>query len=141
MNGVAFERASTEMAVQALAIVVGRVKLDPGRIRRRSEIFNVDVAQTANLGANTPIEGVIRMASVASLIRGDSMVLEVSRRHILRIVDVETFSVRLHDVARKTKRRLLRPFDMSGGRAKRAEYGQDEKRKEGEYFAAPGGGQ
>lgn len=129
------------MAVQALAIVVGRVELDLVRGRRRSEILNVNVAQATNLGAKAAIQGVVRVASVTGLIRGNSVVLEVGRRHILRIVDIKTLPVRLHDVARETKRCLLRPFDMSGGRAKRAEYGENEKRKEGEYFAASSGGQ
>ena len=129
------------MAVQALAIVVGCVQFDLGRIRRRSEILDVDVAQAANLRAKTAIEGIVRMARVAGFVCGNSVVLEVGRGHILRVVDIQALPVGLHDVAREAKRRLFRPFDMSGGRAKRAEYGQNEKCKECEYFPASSGGQ
>ena len=68
-----------------------------------AEILNVNVSQATKLGANAPIKSIVRMASVAGLIRGNSVVLEVGRRHILRIVDIKTLPVRLHDVARETK--------------------------------------
>ncbi len=129
------------MAVQAFAIVVRRVQGDIFRSRRRAEILNVDVAQSANLGAKAAIKGIVRVARVAGLVHGNSVVLEVGRMtHIADHRHLKTLAVRFHDVAGKTKRCLLRPFDMSGGRAKGAEYGQNEERKEREYLAAPSGG-
>jgi hypothetical protein len=72
------------------------------------------------------------MARVASFVRRNAMVLEVGCCKIMRIVDGETSSVRLHDVARETEGHLLRTLHVFRKPSRTAEKRKKKKRDEGE---------
>ena len=74
------------MAVQAFAIVVGLVKLDVFRPRRRAEILDVNVAQSPELGAETTVESVVGVAGVTGLVGRNPVILEMRGRNVGRLV-------------------------------------------------------
>ncbi len=100
------------MTVQAFAIVVGLIELDIFRPRRRTKILVVDVPQASELGANSSIKAIVSVTGVAGFIGWDAMVLKMGGRDVGRVVHVQAFAVRLHDVAGKTKFGLLGTFDV-----------------------------
>ncbi len=115
MYRVALKRASTGVTVQAFAIVVGLIELDVFWPRRRAEILDVNVAQTTELSANAAIEAIVSVTGVAGFIGWDAMVLKMGGRDVGRVVHVQAFAVRLHDVAGKAKFGLLGTFDVGRG--------------------------
>src|ERR1700735_4984474 len=114
MHRITFKRASTGVAVQAFAIVVGLVELDVFGPRRRTEILDVNVPQATELGANAAIEAIVSVTGVAGFLGWDAMILKVGGRNVGRIAPVQAFSVGLHDMAGKAKLRLLGAFDVRG---------------------------
>src|SRR5260370_6739988 len=87
------------MTMQAFPIVVGVVQLDLFRRRWSREVIDVDVAQPAQLGFGGAEHRVAGVAGVTGLVRWYPMGLEVGCAEIRRIVNPETLSVRLPDVA------------------------------------------
>ena len=61
--------------------------------------------QTAHLGIDVAKHGVVGMAREARMVFGDTVVLEMGSRNILRVIDVKALAVGLHDVARQAKLR------------------------------------
>ena len=94
------------------------------------------MAQAAQLGADAAVERIVRVASVAGFVDGNPVILKVRGGYVGRIVDVKTFSVRLHDVAGEAEGGLLGALDVIGSRAERAEDRQNEKSQERKDFAA-----
>src|SRR5580658_2196070 len=101
VRGTLFKRARPGMAVQAFPVVVGLVKADG--VHRRSKPVDIDVVQPFHLGMYGAKHGVIGMAGVAGLVRGDSMILEMSSGDIGLVVHVQAPPVGFHDVARKAE--------------------------------------
>ena len=134
MDGVAFKRAGSRVAVQAFAIVVGLVELDIFGPGGSAEILDVDVAQASELGAKSSIKAVIGVAGVAGFVGRDAMVLEMGGRNVGRIIHVEAFAVGFHDVAGKAKLRLFGTFYVGGGCHGSAKNRQHTEGNEGEHF-------
>src|SRR5262245_45073742 len=99
------------MTMQALAVVEGMIELD--RLARRADVLGVDVVKAAELRLEASgVKRVIRVAGITSLVMRHAVVLEMCRRNVGLIVDVQTFSVRFHDVAGKAEPGLLGPLNM-----------------------------
>ena len=88
MHRITFKRASTGVAVQAFAIVVGLVELDVFGPRRRTEILDVNVPQATELGANAAIEAIVGVTGVAGFLGWDAMILKMGGRNVGRVVHV-----------------------------------------------------
>src|SRR5260370_27424634 len=101
------------MTMEALPIVVGVVELDLCRRRWSGEVIDVDVAQPAQLGFGGAEHRVAGVAGVTGLVRWYPMVLEVGCAEIGRIVNAETLSVGLHDVAGQAERGALGAFEFT----------------------------
>ena len=104
---IALKGTSPQVAVQAFAIIVRGVELNFFRTGRMPEILDVDVAQAAGLGSQAAIEAVVGVTRIASLVRRNSMILEVRGRDVGWVVHVQTLPVGLHNVTGKTKCGLL----------------------------------
>src|SRR6202043_35293 len=100
------------MAVETFAGVVRGVQTNSFRSRRIADVLHPDVMQATPFRSNAPIEGVVRVAGVTSLVGRNAMVLEVCRRNVVRVIYGQTLPVRLHDVTRQTERRLLGSLHM-----------------------------
>ena len=88
VHRITLKRASTGVAVQAFAIVVGLVELDVFGPRRRTEILDVNVPQATELGANAAIEAIVGVTGVAGFIGWDAMILKMGGRNVGRVVHV-----------------------------------------------------
>src|SRR5713226_5454830 len=110
MRGSLFERARAGMAVETLAVIVGVVETD--RCCGGSDVLHINMAQASQLRFEVAVEHVVRMAGVASLVRRDAMMLKMSSRQVARVIDVEAFPVRIHDVAGKTELCPLRALHV-----------------------------
>ena len=135
MHRVALKRASARVAMQAFAIVVGLIELDVFRPWRRAEVLDVNVAQSSELGAKSAVEAVVGVTGVARFVGRNAMVLEMGGRNVGRIIHIEAFTVRLHDMAGKAEFRLLGTFDVSRGCHGSAKNRQHAEGNEGEHFA------
>jgi hypothetical protein len=135
VNGIAFERASAEVAEEAFAVVVRAIELDIFRAWRRTQVLDVDVPQPPKLGNDAAIQGLIRMAGVTRLLHWNSMVLEMRCRQIRGIVHVQALPVRFHDVAAETERRLLGTIDVFRGSPGHAYHREDQECHERQHFA------
>src|SRR6266850_2241359 len=122
--------------MQALAIVVGLVEFDVLRGRRRSEVINVDMSQPAQLGLDSAEHSVIRVARVTRFVSRYSMILKMRRSQVLRVVNMQALSVRLHDVTRKTEFSALCVIQFAGSSHSKAEKGQREQRQKRCHFPA-----
>src|SRR6202044_583094 len=101
------EAAGTRVAVQALSVFESARYPNGRRIGRLGHVLQIDSLEAAHFVVQWTIEGVVRMAGVASHVGRDSMILKVLGGNVIGIVDVETLPVGNHDV---TGRAELRRF-------------------------------
>jgi hypothetical protein len=99
------------MAMEAFPVVVRAVKVD--WIVWLSQILNVNMVKPSHLGPYaTIIDCVIGVAGVAGFIARDPAVLKMCCGDITGIVNIETFSVRSHNVAREAECGFLGAFHV-----------------------------
>jgi hypothetical protein len=77
-----------------------------------SEILNINVSYSTQFGADSAIKHVVGMARIAGLLDRNTMILKVGRCDIMLVVDVKSFSVRLHHMARQAKGSLFRLLEV-----------------------------
>src|SRR5262245_60891118 len=99
------------MAMQALAVVVGSVKLD--RLRRRAYIVCINMLQPPHLRVNVAEHRVIGVAGEASLLARHQVVLKMGRRNETPIIHSETFAIIFHHMAGEAKLSRLGVLDVS----------------------------
>src|SRR5216684_601166 len=108
-----FKGARTRVAMEAFAIVIRLIELDVLGGRRCSKVIHVNMSQSAKLGLDSAEHGVIRVACVAGFVRTNAMVLKMCGGQMLRIVNAQALSVRLHDVARQAEFSALCVFQFA----------------------------
>ena len=94
---IVFEGPGAGMTVQASRIVEWLI--ETYRIHRRAQVLHIDVFQPVQLHANGSVHRVIGVARVAGFVGWNSVILEMCGGNVICVIDVETLSPRLHDVA------------------------------------------
>lgn len=120
------------MAVQALAVVVWRVKFDVFRFGNSTEILHPHMMHTAPLRSVVPEHRVIRVAGEAGMIARHPIVLKVRCRQVTFIIDVQAPAEIRHHVTGKTEASrggALELFVQTGPDRQRRQNAQREERK------------
>jgi len=132
--GGASERPRSLMAVQTFPIVVWRVEMDG--LHRLAKILDVHVMQAIQFGGKTAVHSIVGVACVASLIRGNTMILKMCSRHMGRVIHIQASSPGFHHMARKAETCLLGPLQVVGAAPRAAKNRQDAKRKKRQNLSA-----
>jgi len=75
------------------------------------------------------------------MISRDTVILEVTRGNVGRIIDVQALTVRFHRVAGEAKLSRFRMFDVNGGSENRCHDWKDEEGDERENLTSSRGGE
>jgi hypothetical protein len=95
------ERPGIGVTVQTFMIVVGLIKHE---LRRYFfEVIDIQVPQAARFGVQIAKQGVIRVAGKTGLIPGDSVILEMTRGNVARIINEKALPIEFHRVAREAE--------------------------------------
>src|SRR5207249_9404361 len=116
------------MAMQANVIVVSLVELNVFGFWNTTEILDIDVAQATHLGSQSAVHRIVSVAGVTRLLWRNAVILEMRRRDVALVIDVEASAEIPHNVAREAECGLLRtlqgseapPQDAITGKAKNA---------------------
>src|SRR5215813_11798757 len=133
------EIACAQVTMETFAVVKGLVKLD--RLMRFAEVLSIDMVEPSKLGLYAAgVQRVIGVAGVTGLVGRHTMILVMRRRNVGRVVNVQAFPVRLHDVTAQAKRRGFGPLHVAVKPQYTGEDGQDKQAQEGEYLPFPRNG-
>ncbi len=134
--GLLFEDSHAQVAVQALAIVEGRVELDLFRLRGVAQILDIQMAQAAQLGMHGAEHSIVGVAGVAGAAAGHQVVLKMLGRNIAGIVHVKALAEVVHHVAGEAELRALGALHVLGEAKSGGQHGQDKQSYERQDFSA-----
>ena len=120
MNSIALEGTSSQVAMQALIIVVA--PLDTNWIRRRAHVLHVNPGDTLELILQRAEDRVVCVAGITGHVRWNSVVLKVLSGNISGIVHVEASTVGLHRVAGNAELRLFGTLHVNVHSSHNTEY-------------------
>jgi hypothetical protein len=136
MFGSFFVRPRSVMAVQAFAIIEGRIEFDVLGLWDCPEILHEDVVHPAPFRLVIPEHCVIGMAGKTGVIARDKIVLKVLRRNEALIVHVETLPEIRHHMAGKAELRRSGALQVFVHARPHREHWQYAERYERDDFAA-----
>ena len=132
-------RSGARVTMQTFAIVKGFVERK--FLRHLSQIVNVNMFQAAHFRLGVAKHCVIRMASEASVIPWNPVVLKVRCRKPGGVIDPQAFAVRLHHMARQTELGRFRMIQMDGGAQNGGHKRKNEKSDKSEYLSTRDSGE
>src|SRR5437016_14579119 len=116
------------MAMQANVIVVSLIELNVFGFRNPTQILDIDVAQATHLGSQSAVHRIVSVAGVTRLLWRNAVILEMRRRDVALVIDVEASAEIPHNVAREAECGLLRTLQVLGSAAPGRDHRESEKR-------------
>ena len=133
MDGIFFEAAGAQVAVQTLVIVV--TACDTNWIGRLADVLHVNPRHAAKLIFQRTVNRVIGVAGVTGHVRRNSVILKMRGGDVAGIIDVQASSIRHHGVAGRTELSLLGALDLRVHPSHEAKGWEEKKPYEGEDLA------